>query len=126
MDDRESGSFTYTYSASQQEEVRRIRQKYAPPQTDGMALLRSLDARAARPGRAAALTVGIAGTLLLGLGMSMTMAWTGLFAPGIAVGLLGLALIAAAYPLCRAVTRRRREKLAPQILALTDELLGGE
>ena len=35
--------FTYTYSARQQEEVRRILQKYTPPQEDKMELLRRLD-----------------------------------------------------------------------------------
>ena len=37
--------FTYTYSARQQEEVRRILQKYTPPQEDKMELLRRLDKR---------------------------------------------------------------------------------
>ena len=42
--------FTYTYSARQQEEVRRILQKYTPPQEDKMELLRRLDKSAQQPG----------------------------------------------------------------------------
>ena len=38
-------TFTFTYSASQQEEVKRIREKYAPPvkEEDKMEQLRRLD-----------------------------------------------------------------------------------
>lgn len=124
--DEKPETFTYTYSAAQQEELKRIREKYAPSsqQEDKMERLRQLDKSAARPGLTAALSVGIAGTLLLGLGMSCTMVWSGtLFVPGILIGLLGLAGISAAYPLYVRLTKKRREKLAPEILRLTDELL---
>ena len=42
--------FTYTYSARQQEEVRRILQKYTSPQEGKMELLRRLDKSAQQPG----------------------------------------------------------------------------
>ena len=38
--------------------------------------------------------------------------------------LLGIACIAAAYPLYVRITRKEREKLAPRILELTEELAG--
>ena len=44
------------------------------------------------------------------------------FVPGIIIGFTGIAGIAASYPLYRAITRRERKKLAPQILKLTEEL----
>lgn len=65
-----------------------------------------------------------AGALALGVGMCMTMLWD-LLAAGIAVGLAGIAAMAAALPLYRRITRRDREKLAPQILQLTEELGAG-
>ncbi len=42
-------TFTYTYSAAQQNEVKRIREKYAPPtqEQDKMEQLRRLDASTA-------------------------------------------------------------------------------
>lgn len=54
-------TFTYTYSAAQQEEVKRIREKYAPPtqEEDKMERLRRLDASVTRPGMIAALVIGI-------------------------------------------------------------------
>lgn len=122
---RESDAFNYSYSAREQAEVRRIREKYAPPTESESRLerLRRLDASATRPGRTAATVVGAAGTLLLGVGMSCTMVWTGaLFVPGIVIGVIGIACIAAAPVLYKRITKRRRELLAPEILRLTDEL----
>lgn len=121
--DQQSKSFSYAYSAQQQQEVRRIRQQYLPPEEDKMERLRKLDAHAARPGKIAALSMGVAGALVFGVGMCCTMVWTAYFIPGIAIGLLGMASAAAAYPVSRIVTKRMRKKLAPQILALSKELL---
>ena len=59
--------FTYTYSARQQEEVRRILQKYTPLQEDKMELLRRLDKSAQQPGTIAGIALGVCGTLMLGL-----------------------------------------------------------
>lgn len=122
--DNKTETFTYTYSAKQQEEIKRIRQKYQPKEENKMDLLRKLDESASRPGRIAAMILGIVGTLLLGVGMCCTMVWAEKwFFPGIAVGILGIIGISAAYPLYTHMTQKRREKLAPEILRLTDELL---
>ncbi|MCI8524434.1 MAG: hypothetical protein HFF17_00580 [Oscillospiraceae bacterium] len=119
-----SESFRYAYSAKQQAEVRQIQDKYRPREESKLDRLRRLDASAARPGRIAALTAGILGTLALGVGMCCTMVWAEtMFFPGIAIGMAGIALLIAAHPLCRGITRRRRAKLAPEILKLTEELL---
>lgn len=124
MDNKET--FNYTYSASQQEEIRRIREKYAPPkqEEDKMERLRRLDKSVTRPGRAAALIVGIMGSLIMGTGMSMCMVWGGeLFVPGIIVGAVGVIGVICAYPLYNAVTKRQRAKLAPEIIRLSNELM---
>ena len=68
-------------------------------------------------------TLGVIGCLLLGVGMCCTMVWTEqFFIPGIIIGLIGIAAVIAAYPLYTWVTRKEREKVAPQILQLTEEL----
>lgn len=118
-------TFQYTYSASEQEEIRKIREKYAPPEkrADKIEQLRRLDRSATKPGIIVSLIVGIIGALIMGTGMSMSMVWGGdLFLPGILVGVIGIAGAAAAYPLYGAITKRRREKLAPEIIRLSDEL----
>lgn len=119
-------TFTFTYSASQQEEVKRIREKYAPAtaQEDKMERLRRLDRAATKPGTAAALIVGIISTLIMGVGMCCTMVWSEtLFVPGIVIGIVGIIGICAAYPLYLHITKRRRSKLAPEIMRLADELM---
>ena len=126
MEHRED-TFQYTYSAKQQEEVQRIRKKYLPRQEDKMEQLRQLDRSSTRKGTVVSVIVGVAGCLLMGIGMCCTMVWMGwLFVPGIILGLLGIAVMAAAYPLYNSVTRRERERLAPQILKLTEELSQSE
>ena len=118
-------SFSYTYSAKEQEEIKRIREKYAPPdrQADKMAQLRRMDRSVTKPGTIVSMAVGIGGTLILGLGMTCIMEWTAYFLLGIVLGLVGIALMAAAWPLYKRVTAKRREKLAPEIMRLTDELM---
>ena len=116
-------TFEYTYSARQQEEIRAIRNKYLPPKEDKMEQLRRLDRSATKKGTLVSITAGIVGCLLLGVGMCCTMVWmASLFVPGIVIGLVGIALVAAAYPLYTQITKRERKKLAPRILQLTEEL----
>lgn len=105
----EGSSFTYTYSARQQEEIRAIQRKYLPREEDKMEQLRRLDRNVTRKGTRAALALGIAGALVMGTGMSMTMVFADVwFFPGIAVGLLGMACMGLAYPLYVRVTKKER------------------
>ena len=118
--------FHYTYSASQQEEIKSIREKYAPPaqSVDKMERLRKLDASATKPGTIVSLVVGIIGTLILGVGMCCTLVWADIwFIPGIIIGVIGIIGVIAAYPLYHRITKKQREKLAPEIIRLTDELI---
>ena len=117
-------SFSYTYSASQQQEIKNIRQKYLPKDEDKMEQLRRLDRSVTTLGTAASLAAGIIGCLILGVGMCCCMVWGGgWFIPGIIIGMIGIAVLGAAYPLYNRITEKQREKLAPEILRLTDELM---
>jgi len=117
-------TISYTYSASQQEEIKSIRKKYMPPQEDKLALLRRLDEQATRKGTLVSMTVGVVSALVMGTGMSCVMVWGGAwFVPGILIGLAGMAGVACAWPLYSRITKKEREKAAPQILKLTEELL---
>lgn len=115
--------FHYTYSSEQQKEINSIRNKYVSPQESKMERLRRLDRSATVPGTVAALIVGVAGTIILGVGMCCCLVWMERwFIPGIIIGLIGIAAIFLAYPLYTHITRKRRAELAPEILKLTDEL----
>ena len=120
----EHEAFRYTYSAKEQEEVKKIRQKYISKEADKMEQLRKLDQSVPRKGTTASLAVGIVGALLLGIGMCCAMVWMGQwFIPGIIIGLVGIAVVSLAYPLYQRITKKEREKIAPEIMRLTDELM---
>ena len=131
---QEKSGFTYTYSAKEQAELKRIRDKYTSPaeSEDKMARLRRLDASVTNTAQAVALVCGIIGTLILGLGMSIIMTDladivgledTKAMVVGIFVGVVGGLLASLAYPIYNAIVKSRRKKLAPEILRLTDELM---
>ncbi len=122
--------FQMTYSAQLRQEVQSIRDKYMPPEEDKLARLRALDASVTKKGSAAAITVGVVGTLLLGGGMSLLMSELGsyfgvLAVPlGLAFGLAGMVIVGMAYPLYRRVVKKERKRIAPEILSLSQELIG--
>lgn len=127
-----SETFSYTYSAAQQAEVEKIRQKYVRPQEDKMEQLRKLDRSVSRKAKIWSLVVGIIGALILGTGMSLAMTdlgavlGSGAMLAGIVIGLLGMVLVALAYPVYERILKKERARLAPEILRLTDELMNGE
>ena len=126
MDDKKE-TFTYTYSAKEQEEIKKIRGKYTPPTKEetSMEQLRRLDKSATKGATVVSLIVGIISALLFGVGMCCTMVpgWEQYFIPGIAVGVVGIAGVIAAYPIYNYMVKRKREKLAPEIMRLSDELM---
>ena len=125
----ENHSFEYTYSAQQQKEVEAIRNKYLPKEESKMDQLRKLHGVPTQKAQSVSLAVGIIGALIMGTGMSLAMtdlasAWGSLAVViGIVVGVVGMVLVALAYPLYIRVLTREREKIAPEILRLSDELM---
>ena len=121
--------FSFTYSAQQQKEVEAIRKKYLPREEDKMEQLRQLHAVPTQKAPAASLAVGVVGALIMGTGMSLAMTEIGAalgslaMVIGILVGIVGMVLVALAYPLYNRVLKKQREKIAPEILRLTEELL---
>ena len=122
-------TFSFTYSAAQRSEIENIRKKYVRPQESKMDQLRKLDRSAEKKAQSLAITLGVIGTLIMGSGMSLVMselsALAGEFAmvTGIAVGIVGMILVALAYPVYNAILKRERQRIAPEILRLTDELM---
>lgn len=115
--------FNFSYSAKQQEEIRKIRDKYVPREENKLDRLRRLDADASKPGTIVSIIMGVIGVMLLGTGMSCTMVWgADMFIPGVIIGIIGIAVTAGAYPAYTRITRKRRDKIAPEILRLTEEL----
>ena len=132
MDNQET--FNYTYSAKEQEEIKAIRKKYTPEeqQEDKMAKLRRLDAGVTQKATGVSLVLGVIGALILGFGMSLAMTelgeMLGFFSGismlvGVIAGVVGILLMCLAYPVYNRIVKKEREKIAPEILRLTDELM---
>lgn len=127
MDNNET--FKLTYSAQQQEELLSIRKKYVQPEENKMEQLRALDAGVGKKATAISIAVGIVGAIVMGLGMSFVMSDFGsilgsyALLAGIVIGVIGMAILACAYPLYNRILKKEREKIAPEILRLTDELM---
>ena len=125
----ENHSFEYTYSAERQQEIEAIRKKYLPPEEDKMEQLRRLHSIPTQKAQAASIAIGVLGTLILGTGMSLCMTELGAalghlaMVIGILVGLFGLVMVALAYPVYNIVLRKERQRIAPEILRLSEELL---
>jgi len=134
MDNKEKETFNYTYSAKQQEEIKAIRSKYTKEASseDKLTQLKHLDASVAKKAAVISVTLGIIGALIMGMGMSLAMselsalfgAYEHLAMPvGIVIGIIGIALISLAYPVYNRVLKKERERIAPEILRLSDELM---
>lgn len=125
-------NFSYVYSAKEQDEIKRIRQKYQTEEEDGISKLRKMDAKVTQKATMVSLVLGIWGALVMGSGMSIIMtelgsllgltAITGMIV-GIIISLIGIILVVLAYPVYNKVLKKEREKMAPEILRLTEELM---
>lgn len=129
--DQNQQIFQYTYSAKEQEELEKIRNKYMPREESKLDQLYRMDAAVSRTATTRAVTLGLIGALTLGCGMSLAMTdigtSTGLgsvaLAAGVVVGIAGIVLTALAYPVYLRVLKKERARIAPEILRLTDELM---
>ena len=128
----EQNGFVYTYSAKNQDEIKAIREKYEKREESNMERLRRLDRAAESRATIISLIFGIVGTLILGFGMSLMMSelssiiglgQTSAIIIGILSGLVGAVIAILAYPAYNYVLKRERERIAPEILKLADELL---
>ena len=132
MENKDKETFQFTYSAKEQSEIQNIRKKYAAPKEDKMEHLRRLDAGVTKKATMAALIPGIIGALFLGIGMSLAMSdlseilgsyrEMGMLV-GIIIGVIGIILVCLAYPVYNQVIKKERERIAPEIIRLTDELM---
>ena len=133
MENNKDG-FNYTYSAKERKEIKAIREKYFATEKseDKMAQLRRLDHAVTKKATVVSLVFGVIGALILGFGMSLFMSDLGdalgfreneNMLVGIPVGIVGIILVCVAYPLYNRIARKEREKIAPEIIRLTDELL---
>lgn len=121
-------SFRYTYSAKDNQEIQNIRKKYLPREETKLEELKRLDILVQSAGMTESLCAGIGGALVFGLGLCLSMKVIGSgsigMVFGILLGIVGTAGMLAAYPLYHRFFAKAKEKYAPRILELTEELTG--
>ncbi len=105
----------------------KIASEYAPKETRKVVALKKLDRRAKLPADIFAYTFGIVMTLLLGVGMCLSMEIIGsgsvLFvALGVAVGLIGIAGVSVNYLIYKKTREKSMNRYAADILSLANQI----
>ena len=95
-----------------------------------MVALRKLDRRAKSPANIFAYSFGVGMTMVLGLGMCLSMGVIGngslpLTGGGILLGILGLVGVGVNYPIYKKLLRSGKEKYAFEIIQLAREISEG-
>ena len=122
----QENTFSYKYSAKENQEVQEIRKKYLPQSESKLDELKRLDEYVQNSGVLESLCVGISSSLIFGLGMCLTMQVIGngalMKVLGVLVGIVGIVGILAAHPVYRSIFSKTKAKYTPKILELTEEL----
>lgn len=110
--------------------IQKIRTQYTEKEHTELDALKALDRKVKAPANRFAWTFGTMAALVMGAGMSLVMTdiaqTLGLenpMVPGIVIGIAGMALAIANYPIYKAILSARRKKYAAQILTLSEKLL---
>ena len=121
----EKNTFSYIYSAEENQEVLNIRKKYLPQEESKLEELKRLDSLVHASGVVEALCAGIGGALVFGLGLCLCMKVIGNAVwLGVILGLMGMVGMIVAFPVYRKLLAKAKAKHAPRILQLAEELTG--
>ena len=104
-----------------------IANEYAPKDTSKVVALRKLDRKAKGPANIFAYSFGILMTLVLGVGMCLSMEVLGeggavMTGVGILLGILGIVGVGLNYPIYKKLLRTGKEKYAFEIMQLAREI----
>ncbi|MBQ8351459.1 MAG: dihydropteridine reductase [Clostridia bacterium] len=110
--------------------AQKIRTQYMESEPSELEALRALDAKVKRPVNVFSYVFGSISALIMGGGMSLVMTELptqlglgDMMVPGIAIGVLGLVMALLTYPMHKRILENRRKRFAPQIIALSDEIV---
>ena len=118
-----------TINNEQEYLVQKIRTQYTEKQHTELDELRELDRKVRTPANVFAYVFGSLSALVMGCGMSLIMTDVGQaigvaspMTPGIVIGVVGLVMAIANYPIYKGILSGRRKKYAQQIIALSDRI----
>ena len=110
--------------------VQKIRTQYTEKEHTELDALKALDKKVKAPANRFAWTFGSLAALIMGSGMSLVMTDISTklgiatpMGPGIVIGLVGMAMAVANYPIYKSILAGRRKKYADRILTLSEKLL---
>ena len=110
--------------------VQKIRSEYTEKEHTQLDELKALDAKVKRPANVFAYVFGSISAIIMGAGMSLTMTDIGTtlglenaMVPGIAIGIVGMVMAIANYPVYKNILTSRKKKYADQILALSEKIM---
>ena len=114
----------------QQFMAQKIRAQYMGKTTTELDELRILDAKVKCPANVFAYTFGSISAIIMGAGMSLVMTDIGAIlgiastmVPGIAIGVVGMALALINYPIYKGILNSRKKKYGAEILALSEKIM---
>ena len=101
--------------------------EYTPKDTSKVVALKKLDAKAKMPATIFAYILGIIATLILGIGMCLTMGQIGdsttfMYILGIILGIIGIIGVSVNYPIYRKLLAKGKQKYAFEIVQLAKEI----
>ena len=105
----------------------KIASEYAPKETRKVVALKKLDSRAKRPATVFAFTFGVMMSLLLGVGMCLSMKVIGdgstLYTVlGVVVGVIGIVGVSVNYAIYRKLLENSKKKYSSDIIALANQI----
>ena len=112
--------------------VEKIRSQYTEQEHTELDELKALDAKVKKPAKVFGYTYGSISAITMGAGMSLVMTdigtkigLTATLVPGIAVGVVGLAMSCTTYPIYKKILNSRKKKYAHQIMELSERVMKG-
>lgn len=105
--------------------------EYAPKDTSKVVALRKLDAKAKLPATIFTYSLGVIDSLIMGVGMCLSMnvignGTTSTFVLGVIIGVIGLIGMGINYPVYKKILVRGKQKYAFEIMELAKEISEGE
>ena len=110
--------------------AQKIRTQYMEKTPSELDALRELDAKVKRPANVFAYVFGSISAIIMGAGMSLVMTDIGAILglgeamiPGIAIGVVGMAMALLTYPIYKGILGSRKKKYSAEILALSEKIM---